>query len=179
MEPDVNIYHDLQCQIEKKIEESTYPEFFTSPIYFAYATQVQDRYEALNNNCGARPAQVAGGSSYSPYGSDVASGGITLSGAIGSSLQESLLMNSVLPTLHEDTELTIHDDVSTKSLGGRSFKPKLTKESLLRTQSQRLNDVRPAKYDKIEILPSIFHYFALFFSLFVKVLTIFHTDSLI
>lgn len=149
-EPDVNIYQEVQRGVEEKIALTTYPKFFQSRLYFDYSEQVQKRWEALNNNYSTGSSHVSSGSNYKQYGGEVSSGCVTLSpcdslGASCSNLQESLTMNSVLPTLHEDTELTIHDDVSTKSLGGRSTKPKLTKESLLRTQSRRLVDVL-AKY---------------------------------
>lgn len=150
-EPDVNIYHDVQKDVEEKIAKTTYPKFLQSKFYFEYADQVQKRYELLNNNYPIGIGYATSGSISKQYGGEMVSGCMSRSpcdslDASCSNLQESLTMNTVLPTLHEDTELTIHNDVSTKSLAGRgNTKPKLTKESLFLSQSRRLVDVRPAK----------------------------------
>lgn len=90
-----------------------------------------------------------GGSGY--YGCDAMSADgrttsvnlLSPSDSLGAScfnLQESLTMNSVLPTLHEDTELTMHDDAPKSS----SMPAKLTKETLLATQARRYREVRPS-----------------------------------
>lgn len=142
-EADANVYNEVQREVEAKITETTFPKFFQSKFFFEYSEQVQKPAAPLNNNYGGSGS----GRSNSHYGSETASGWTTaidlLSpcdslGASCSNLQESLTMNTVLPTLHEDTELTIHDDVSTKSLGGSSAQPKLTKDLLLATQTRRL-----------------------------------------
>lgn len=146
IEPDANIYNDVQRQVEEKITLTTFPKFFQSKFYFDYAEQVQKPTVSLNNNYGS--GYAAGGSNVNQYGGEMESGRSTATNLVSPcdsldasclNLQESLMMNSVLPTLHEGTELTVHD-VSTKSLGSK--KPKLTKEALLATEMRRL-EIRP------------------------------------
>lgn len=146
IEPDANIYNEVQRQVEEKITLTTFPKFFQSKFYFDYAEQVQK--PALINSYGIGYAAGNSGSGINQYGGEMESGRSTATNLVSPcesldasclNLQESLMMNSVLPTLHEGTELTVHD-VSTKSLGSK--KPKLTKESLMATQMRRL-EIRP------------------------------------
>lgn len=149
IEPDANIYNDVQRQVEEQITLTTFPKFFQSKFYFDYAEQVQRPAVPVNNNYGIGYAACNSGNSINQYGGEMESGRTTAANLVSPcdsldasclNLQESLMMNSVLPTLHEGTELTVHD-VSTKSLGSK--KPKLTKEALLATEMRRL-EIRPA-----------------------------------
>lgn len=155
MEPNSNIYNDLQRQVEKKITLTTFPKFFQSKIYFDYSEQLLKRTAVLNNNYSIGSAYDGRGSYSKYYGSEIVSGRSTMVnllspcdslGASCTNLEESVTMNSVLPTLHEDTELTMHNDVLTKSLGGStsgSTQTKLTKEALYATQERRLEFCPP------------------------------------
>lgn len=152
-DPDVNIFRDVQREVGEKITMTTFPKFFESKFYFDYSEQVQKPRTVLNNNYSISSAYGGNGSNSGHYGGEMMSGWTAATdflspcdslGASCSNLQESLTMNSLLPTLHENQELKIQDVASTKSLSsGSSTQPKLTRDLLLATQNRRL-DVRPA-----------------------------------
>lgn len=139
--PNSNIYDELQNEIELKISQTTYPNFLRSDEYLQCVQKVQNDGGIGSESCSKTSS------------SDLSANYSVVQLSSGSKMyinkEDSLDLNtnaipstsSILLTLHEDKELMLNDDSSTKSMS--SSKPKLTKDLLLATQARRL-DVRPA-----------------------------------
>lgn len=152
--PNGNIYDDLLKEVQAAINNTTYPNFLMSSFYRDYVEEVQ-RASAKSSKCLEPPVASTSHCVSGSTGSLATNAGLLPSGytsaisslspcdslgASCSNLPDSFLVSSLLPTLPEDSELTMHVDLSAKPLS--IAKPKLTKDLLLATQSRRL-EVRP------------------------------------
>lgn len=114
----------MQQDVKQIINDTTYRNFLSSEIYLNHVHKIQ---------CSI------GGSGIQPSTSS-SSGSISV-------LDNVLSRSSTLPTLHEDSELTIGTD-NAESKGGKTVgttdgQPRLTLESLLATQGRRLKVTPP------------------------------------
>lgn len=138
----VNIFDKVQKTVEKKINDTTYPCFLCSEIYRRHIEEVQNAIAA--NNMSMPSATVSGRlSSSSPSSSSSSTTSLSSYDSMGAcsiSLQEHSKKNAILPTLHEDSELTIADEPTAKTLDNSV--PTLTEDWLLATQKRRL-EIRP------------------------------------
>ena len=113
----------MQQDIVRTINETTYQNFFQSDLYIEHIEHVQRNTAA----------------------------GTAVSSSSGSGSCTDLPRNSGLPTLHEDTELSINDDVALMTTHGSSHQTpaeipmRLTRDLLLATQKRRL-EIRPQGY---------------------------------
>lgn len=131
-----NILDTVQKSVENSISQTTYPSFLNSDLYRQHVEELQN---AVAVGSFVAPTASLTASSSSSSSTTSLSSYDTL-GACSTTLQEHLTKNSILPTLHEDAELAIAEDTTSKSLV--SSNPKLTKDLLLATQKRRL-EVRP------------------------------------
>ncbi|XP_055695508.1 axin [Lutzomyia longipalpis] len=117
-----NIYDQMQKDVERAINESTYLHFLKSEIYLEHV----------------RVMTSTGGTSAQPIPSASSSSG-------GS---EQLTRSFTLPTLHEDSELTLGEAscASGSQIGSRTpadVPMRLTRDALLATEQRRL-EIRPS-----------------------------------
>ncbi|XP_050460335.1 axin isoform X2 [Cataglyphis hispanica] len=110
---DQKVFDIVQLEVERIINETTYPNFFKSDVYLHYVQSCQ------NTNSGGCPSS--------------SSGSREMSISCGPSF---------LPTVHEDSEYVdiIHNS---HSIGGTSGELRLTKDVLMATQQSRALDLRP------------------------------------
>ncbi|KAL6425514.1 hypothetical protein ACFW04_009583 [Cataglyphis niger] len=110
---DQKVFDIVQLEVERIINETTYPNFFKSDVYLHYVQSCQ------NTNSGGCPSS--------------SSGSREMSISCGPSF---------LPTVHEDSEYVdiIHNS---HSIGGTSGELRLTKDVLMATQQSRAMDLRP------------------------------------
>lgn len=125
----------MQHDVVRIIADTTYPSFLQSELYIQYVAHAQ--------SVAAENAAVAGGTIHT---SATNTAGSTSSSSGSGSANERLPRSSTLPTLHEDTELSITDDMSPLPLcethTPNEMPMRLTKDLLLATQRRRL-DIRP------------------------------------
>lgn len=124
-----NIYDKMQNEIECVINNTAYPNFLLSEIYLQHVQMMQS----------AAVATASASSSSSTC-----------------SAQGNLPRSLTLPTLHEDTELSICEEAASMHVMG-SHTPsdvplRLTRNLLLATQNRRL-EVRPpgSKWDLVQL----------------------------
>ncbi|GAB0094956.1 Axin [Sergentomyia squamirostris] len=114
-----NIYDEIQKDVERAINESSYLQFLKSEIYLEYV-----------RSSGAVGAGVL------PTSASSSSGG-----------SEQLTRSFTLPTLHEESELSLGDAAAAMSqMGNRTpanMPIRLTLDALLATQNRRL-EIRPS-----------------------------------
>lgn len=124
-QPSATIFDMAQSEVERLINNTTYPNFLKSDMYLQYVQAMQN-----------------------PTSSDCSSGSSSSSSSISPRDVAILGQSSgILPTLHEDTELVTTMQPSVGSVSGGNHTPnlepiRLTKDMLLVTQKRRL-DVRP------------------------------------
>lgn len=113
----------MQQDVKRIINDTTYRNFLSSEIYLNHVQHIQSSI---------------GGSGLQPSTS-------SSSGSV--SVPDNLLSrSSTLPTLHEDSELTIGTENSESKSSkppGPEEQPRLTLESLLATQGRRLKVTPP------------------------------------
>lgn len=128
-----HVYDHMQQDVVRIIADTTYPSFLQSELYIQYVAHVQS--VAAENAAVAIHTLAA-----------TNTGGSTSSSSGSGSANERLPRSSTLPTLHEDTELSITDDMSPLPLcethTPNEMPMRLTKDLLLATQRRRL-DIRP------------------------------------
>lgn len=117
----------MQHDVKRIINDTTYRNFLSSEIYLNHVDHIQ--------------STIGGGGAIQPSTS-------SSSGSGSVSVPDNLLSrSSTLPTLHEDSELTIGDEILELNKDSRTSAadgpPRLTLESLLATQGRRLK-VAPA-----------------------------------
>ncbi|XP_055716596.1 axin isoform X2 [Phlebotomus papatasi] len=117
-----NIYDQMQKDVERAINESTYLHFLKSEIYLEHVRN-------MTSTGGAGAPQIPSASS--------SSGG-----------SEQLTRSFTLPTLHEDSELTLGEAscASGSQMGSRTpadVPMRLTRDALLATEQRRL-EIRPS-----------------------------------
>ncbi|XP_014473212.1 PREDICTED: axin isoform X2 [Dinoponera quadriceps] len=112
---DQKVFDIVQLEVERLINETTYPNFLQSEVYLQYVQSCQ------NPDSGGCPSS---GSSRE------------MSLSCGPSL---------LPTLHEDSEFvgSMHNSHSASETPGEFRELRLTKDILMATQQSRAMDVRP------------------------------------
>ncbi|EFN75982.1 Axin-related protein [Harpegnathos saltator] len=112
---DQKVFDIVQLEVERLINETTYPNFLQSDVYLQYVQSCQ------NPDSGGCPSS---GSSRE------------MSLSCGPSL---------LPTLHEDSEFvsSMHNSHSASETPGEFRELRLTKDILMATQQSRAMDVRP------------------------------------
>lgn len=124
----------MQQDVEKIMNETTYPNFLRSDIYVQH---VQNMQSGLNEGIGYDTGGYLFNCNSNPNSTSSSSG--------SASAHEYLKRSSTLPTLHEDSEL-VCENFSGLSIGGSKtpldMPVKLTRELLLATQERRL-EVRP------------------------------------
>ncbi|XP_070151361.1 axin isoform X1 [Polyergus mexicanus] len=113
---DQKVFDIVQLEVERLINETTYPNFFKSDVYLHYVQSCQ------NTNSGGCPSS--------------SSGSREMSISCGPSL---------LPTVHEDSEYVdiIHNSQSIGGTSGELRELRLTKDILMATQQSRAMDLRP------------------------------------
>lgn len=113
---DQKVFDIVQLEVERLINETTYPNFFKSDVYLHYVQSCQ------NTNSGGCPSS--------------SSGSREMSISCGPSL---------LPTVHEDSEYVdiMHNSHSTGGTCGELRELRLTKDVLMATQQSRAMDLRP------------------------------------
>ncbi|XP_029671282.1 axin isoform X2 [Formica exsecta] len=113
---DQKVFDIVQLEVERLINETTYPNFFKSDVYLHYVQSCQ------NTNSGGCPSS--------------SSGSREMSISCGPSL---------LPTVHEDSEYVdiIHNSHSVGGTSGELRELRLTKDVLMATQQSRAMDLRP------------------------------------
>lgn len=113
---DQKVFDIVQLEVERLINETTYPNFFKSDVYLHYVQSCQ------NTNSGGCPSS--------------SSGSREMSISCGPSL---------LPTVHEDSEYVdiMHNSHSTGGTCGEMRELRLTKDVLMATQQSRAMDLRP------------------------------------
>lgn len=123
---ETNVYDYMQQDVKRIINDTTYRNFLSSEIYLNHVHNIQSSI---------------GGSGIQPSTS-------SSSGSGSVSVPDNLLSrSSTLPTLHEDSELTIGTEIFDQAKGSRTpatdGPPRLTLESLLATQNRRLKVTPP------------------------------------
>lgn len=108
-----NLFNHMQQEIVRIINETTYPNFLQSDLYIQHIEDAQN-------------AAIVTASTTNSSGS--CSGNIPRS--------------STLPTLHEDTELSINDDMLRGNQTPADMPMRLTHDLLMATQKRRL-EIRP------------------------------------
>lgn len=113
---DQKVFDIVQMEVERLINETTYPNFFKSDVYLYYVQSCQ------NTNSGGCPSS--------------GSGSREMSISCGPNL---------LPTVHEDSEYVdiVHNSHSTGGMSGELRELRLTKDVLMATQQSRAMDLRP------------------------------------
>lgn len=139
-----NIYDQMQKDVEKIINETTYPNFLRSDIYVQH---VQNMQVGLGSACSGATGTCSVTSASYGYGGGGSSNPTSTSSSSGScSAQEYLKRSSTLPTLHEDCELVCENlqelEVNEENSAPVGMPVKLTRDLLLATQKRRL-EVRP------------------------------------
>lgn len=126
------VYDQMQQDIERIINETTYPNFLRSDTYLQHVQNMQ---------AGIGDSAALDCSGYMLSSSNPLS---TSSSSGSTSATDLIKRSSTLPTLHEDSEL-VCESFSNIHLGGSrtpEMPVKLTRELLLATQERRL-EVRP------------------------------------
>lgn len=136
MPTNANVLDTVQKSVENVISQTTYPSFLGSDLYLQYVEELQNA--ATTGGCIVPSASLTASSSSSSSTTSLSS--YDSLGACSTNLQEHLTKNSILPTLHEDSELAIAEAATANKLV--SSNPKLTEDLLLATQKRRL-EVRP------------------------------------
>lgn len=142
-----NIYDALQQSTENTIREKIYPNFLRSDMYFNYIQQMSAAQERCT---GAGAGVVTTGKGTAAPGTSSAGGlygpSTSASSSGSGSATDTLPRSSTLPTLHEDTELTINHDFDnlrmTESRISAEMPMRLTRDLLLATEERRL-EIRP------------------------------------
>ncbi|CAL1686568.1 unnamed protein product [Lasius platythorax] len=113
---DQKVFDIVQLEVERLINETTYPNFLQSDVYLHYVQSCQ------NTDSGGCPSS--------------GSGSREMSISCGPSL---------LPTVHEDSEYVdlMHNSHSTGGTPGELRELRLTKDVLMATQQSRAMDLRP------------------------------------
>ncbi|KAG8231455.1 hypothetical protein J437_LFUL000171 [Ladona fulva] len=135
--PDCHVFDSVQREVERHINETTYPNFLRSELYLNH---VQCMQSGVGSGVPGVPAP--GGGSGSSSGSSCGGG------------EEAAISSSVatgpLPTVHEDSELVVTgiDSVQCSSTGGAPASQldpllPLTRDMLLVTQNSRALELRP------------------------------------
>lgn len=109
------MYDGAQEEVERLINETTYPNFLRSEIYLQHVQAMQNGAE-LSSSSGSSSGGSSGSSGTGPGRVDVGNTG-------------------PLPTLHEDAELVT-------AVGDHASLP-LTKDTLIATQKRRAQELRP------------------------------------
>lgn len=138
--PDTSIFDEIQKDVEGSINKSLYPRFLQSDLFIRYVEQIQKGQESENQNTGGSSSSISHSICSNSSISGLSTGGIINTSNISSNTN-SLPVSTNLQTLHEDSELTLNNESSSRSLSERSM-PKLTEKLLLATQKGRL-EVRP------------------------------------
>ncbi|XP_067006128.1 axin isoform X2 [Anabrus simplex] len=119
-----DVFDSVQTEVERLINETTYPNFLKSDIYLQHVQAMQN-------------GELSSGSSSGSSGSS--SGGMEVSGG----------GPGILPTLHEDVELVTSGSGAGSGTGGtpgtgHSSEPlPLTRDMLMATQKRRALELRP------------------------------------
>lgn len=136
-----DLYDQMQSDVERIINETTYPNFLQSDMYLQHIREQNSLEKSSNQNF------------------NVSTSSITTTATVTSITSESsskfLSRSSTLPTLHEETELgnaeqpdtatgSVINEGSRAPAGGANGKPplSLTKDALMVTQRRRL-ELRP------------------------------------
>ncbi|XP_071444021.1 axin [Hetaerina americana] len=137
--PDCHVFDSVQREVERHINETTYPNFLRSELYLNHVQCMQSGVGSGGPG-GTIPGGGGGGSGSSSGGS--CGGGEE--GALGGPV-----VTGPLPTLHEDSELvTGGDSVQCSAPGGAPSSQldpllPLTRDMLLVTQNSRAMELRP------------------------------------
>lgn len=139
IEPNPNIFDEIQNEVEITIGSKIYPSFLLSPVFIEFTEQTKQQLSptATENRAGCSSSSTSSSAIINT------ADGTASFGTVGSAPVNliPLLCANDLQTLHEDVELKLESSHPLKTNSDRHM-PKLTSDLLLATQKRRL-DVRP------------------------------------